>query len=135
MAELDKFLMFFRTYFRGPTGAAELREVFIAKGDLKTTVVRERWEAFIRGVDLVLREFIKRLEEWNVFMGVGFTAGHWEITPSVIQYDRLAYDFDSEEDPAGAANTALAFAKAVEKEFGAVGIVFVTGFKGAHVVI
>ncbi|MEM4959102.1 MAG: DNA primase noncatalytic subunit PriX [Nanopusillaceae archaeon] len=132
---MNAFIQFIIEYFRGITREAKTREMFIVKGDLRTSTVKERWAAYIRGVDLVLREFIKRLEEWNVFMGVGFTAGHWEITPSVIQYDRLAYDFDSEEDPAGAANTALAFAKAVEKEFGAVGIVFVTGFKGAHVVI
>ncbi|MEM4625076.1 MAG: DNA primase noncatalytic subunit PriX [Thermosphaera sp.] len=132
---MNAFIQFIIEYFRGITREAKTREMFIVKGDLRTSTVKERWAAYIRGVDLIIREFVKNVEEWNMFMGIGFMNTHGEITPDKVLYDRLSYDFDNEQDPAGAVNAALDFAKTIETELDAVGIVFTTGFKGAHVVI
>jgi len=50
-------------------------------------------------------------------------------------YNRLSYDFDSDEDPELAASTALRFAKALEERYRVTAVVFRTGFKGVHVVV
>ncbi|MEM4732750.1 MAG: DNA primase noncatalytic subunit PriX [Desulfurococcaceae archaeon] len=140
MRKLESFIEYLRTYFKGPTGIAEFRELFICRGDPSSSGVKDRGVVWLHGLDTYLSTFIKslrRLREWNIYMGVGFLSEHGLTTPVVekMLYDRLSFDFDSKENPENAIGSALAFAKAIESEYGATPVVFETGFKGAHVVV
>ncbi|MEM0040772.1 MAG: DNA primase noncatalytic subunit PriX [Thermofilum sp.] len=138
MSRFEVFLSFLREYFRGSTGSAELRELFVCKGDPHTSRVKDRGVVWIHGLDTYLYTYIKgRLKEWNIYMGVGFLTEPGLTSPVLekMLYDRLSYDFDSEEDPDTAVSIALSFAKIISEKYNAVPLVFESGFKGAHVVI
>ncbi|MEM1687002.1 MAG: DNA primase noncatalytic subunit PriX [Zestosphaera sp.] len=82
---------------------------------------------FIRNDDLI--------KHWNVLMGVGYLAHDYDdYNYSTIRYDRVVYDFDS-DNPDAAVKAALKFASVLKQKYGVDSIVFVTGFKGAHVVV
>ncbi|MEM4592633.1 MAG: DNA primase noncatalytic subunit PriX [Sulfolobales archaeon] len=132
-----EFLGFIREYFAGTMGQAEYREIFISRGDPKTSKTKSRDLVWIHGLENYLTAFVKttrELREWNIYMGVGYST-QYELSPNNMLYDRLAFDFDSEEDPDKAVNQALEFSKSIEAEYRATPVVYVTGFKGAHVVI
>ncbi|MEM4429599.1 MAG: DNA primase noncatalytic subunit PriX [Thermofilaceae archaeon] len=140
MSKLEEFLGFLKEYFRGPTGRAEYREMFICRGDPHSSRVKDRGVVWIHGVDTYVPAYIKTakaLREWNIYMGVGFLAEHGLTSPVLekMLYDRLSFDFDSEESPLTAVAEALGFAQYISAKYNATPIVFETGFKGAHVVI
>ncbi|MEM4959785.1 MAG: hypothetical protein QXX12_07965, partial [Nanopusillaceae archaeon] len=118
MSKLEGFLGFLKEYFRGPMGVAEYREMFICRGDPHSSRVKDRGVVWIHGVDTYLSTYVKslgRLKEWNIYMGVGFLSEHGLTTPVVekMLYDRLAFDFDSEESPLTAVSEALGFARLI----------------------
>jgi hypothetical protein len=143
-------------WFRGPTGVEEwaggmLRELGWCLGAMKRcTFYRESIEYaglalwIERVIDGVLSAKSRAsystdrlfLENVNLFMGIGFWVDFSRLEPeqSVMLYDRVCYDFDS-EDPGTAVEVALSFAKSIESSYGATPIVFLSGFKGAHVVV
>ncbi|MEM3974760.1 MAG: DNA primase noncatalytic subunit PriX [Ignisphaera sp.] len=140
MSRFEVFLSFLREYFRGSTGLAEHRELFICRGDPHSSRVKDRGVVWIHGLDTYLYTYIKStksLQGWNIYMGVGFLSEHGLTTPVVekMLYDRLAFDFDSGDNPTSAVVEALGFAKHISTKYNATPIVFETGFKGAHVVI
>jgi len=140
VSRFEVFLSFLREYFRGSTGQAEFREIFICKGDPATAKVKDRGVVWLRGLDTYLSTFVKStrgLREWNFFMGVGFLTEPGLTSPVLekMLYDRLAFDFDSEEDPDTAVSQALSFAEYLNNKYSVTPIVFITGFKGAHVVV
>ncbi|MEM1831067.1 MAG: hypothetical protein QXJ97_06000, partial [Desulfurococcaceae archaeon] len=139
MGKLDLFIEYLREYFRGSTGSAELRELFVCKGDPASARVKDRGVVWIHGLDTYLYTYIKStksLQGWNIYMGVGFLTEHaTSPSPELMLYDRLSFDFDSDESPLTAVSEALGFAKLINDKYGAVPIVFETGFKGAHVVV
>ncbi|MEM2288696.1 MAG: hypothetical protein QW503_06385 [Sulfolobales archaeon] len=127
-------------YFRGSTGLAEYREMFICRGDPATARVRDRGVVWIHGLDIYLSTYIKSLKDlknWNIFMGVGFVSDpvNPDPEPGKMLYDRLAFDFDSEEDPGTAISQALSFARYLNENYSTTPLAFESGFKGAHVVV
>ncbi|MEM4487460.1 MAG: DNA primase noncatalytic subunit PriX [Desulfurococcaceae archaeon] len=139
MGKLD-FIEYLREYFRGPTGLAEDRELFICRGDPASSRVKDRGVVWLHGLDAYLSTYVKslrRLKERNIYMGVGFLSEHGETAPVVdkMLYDRLSFDFDSEDNPTNAVVEALGFAQYISTKYKATPIVFETGFKGAHVVV
>ncbi|MEM4976142.1 MAG: DNA primase noncatalytic subunit PriX [Desulfurococcaceae archaeon] len=140
MSKLDLFIEYLREYFRGSTGQAEYRELFICRGDPASSRVKDRGVVWVHGLDTYLSTYVRStrsLREWNIYMGVGFLSEHGLTTPVVekMLYDRLAFDFDSEDNPTNAVVEALGFAQHISTKYNATPIVFETGFKGAHVVV
>ncbi|MEM4846883.1 MAG: DNA primase noncatalytic subunit PriX [Thermosphaera sp.] len=140
MSKLDLFIEYLREYFRGPMGVVEYRELFICRGDPATAKVKDRGVVWVHGLDTYLSTYVRStrsLREWNIYMGVGFLSEHGLTTPVVekMLYDRLSFDFDSEDNPTNAVVEALAFAKHINDKYEANALVFETGFKGAHVVV
>ncbi|MEM4976935.1 MAG: hypothetical protein QXT64_06410 [Desulfurococcaceae archaeon] len=60
------------------------------------------------------------LGEVNLFMGVGFwlASKGLEPDPSYMLYDRLAFDFDSAEDPEEAVTAAISFSSTLSSKYG-----------------
>lgn len=140
MKEFGGFLQFLEIYFRGPTGLAEYREMFLCKGDPRSGRVKDRGGVWVGGLDTYVSTFIKSLRslrEWNIFMGVGYWVEHGVHEPILdkMLYDRLSFDFDNEESPLSAVAEALGFASFLYKNHGVKPLVFETGFKGAHVIV
>ncbi len=140
MSKLEEFLGFLKEYFRGSTGLVEYRELFTCRGDPATAKVKDRGVVWVHGLDTYLSTYVRStrsLREWNIYMGVGFLSEHGLTTPIVekMLYDRLSFDFDSEDNPTNAVVEALAFAKHINDKYEANALVFETGFKGAHVVV
>ncbi|MCW1308383.1 MAG: DNA primase noncatalytic subunit PriX [Candidatus Parvarchaeota archaeon] len=133
---MQVFLNYFKEYFRGFV-KAEYREVFLCEGDPGSSRRRERSVVWVRGIETYVPIFIKDkrdLVKWNVFLGVGYSSS-LEITLDNVMYDRISFDFDFEEDPSKAVNQSLDFARSVESEYDSTPLVFLSGFKGAHVVV
>ncbi|MEM4854712.1 MAG: hypothetical protein QXE75_04765, partial [Sulfolobales archaeon] len=137
MSRLRDFLEFLREYFKGPAVYAEYRELFISMGDPSTSCFRDRGVVWIHGLDTYITTYVRNLKAWNIFMGVGFIADPLDPDLSVekMLYDRLSFDFDSEEDPGTAISQALSFAEYLNNRYSTTPIVFESGFKGAHVVV
>lgn len=130
------FTEFLRRWWRGPTGRGDLREFFYSIGDPRSPVARKSRGLYaLAGVELEMEKFLfKRFRDTNMFYGIGFTYT-LELEPQNMLYDRIVYDFDSEEDPRLALRKAIEFARSLEERFGCSVLVVSTGFKGAHVVI
>ncbi|MEM1830526.1 MAG: DNA primase noncatalytic subunit PriX [Desulfurococcaceae archaeon] len=140
MGNLDLFIEYLREYFRGSTGQAEYRELFICRGDPASSRNKSRGVVWLHGLDTYLTTFVKStrgLREWNIYMGVGFVVEPGLTSPVLEKtlYDRLSFDFDSEEDPDTAVSQALSFAGYLNNRYSTTPIVFESGFKGAHVVV
>ncbi|MEM1831718.1 MAG: DNA primase noncatalytic subunit PriX [Desulfurococcaceae archaeon] len=140
MNRLNMFLSFLREYFRGPMGDVEYREMFICRGDPATARVKDRGAVWIHGLETYLSTYIKSLKElknWNIYIGVGFVIDPGLTNPVLekMLYDRVSFDFDSEENPDTAVSRSLEFGRYLNDRYGVTPIVFKTGFKGAHVVI
>jgi hypothetical protein len=161
---MEDFKRFLVEWFRGSAGAVGgvlekaagmLRELGWCVGPMKKcTFYRESVE--YSGLSLWIDEIIEgvlsggnrtgklraeqrglAIKSVNIFMGVGFWVDISKTAPEqgIMLYDRVCYDIDSEESPEKAVNAALTFAKNIEARYGAKSIVFLSGFKGAHVVI
>jgi len=91
----------------------------------------------VEGFEAWLRQHLGRLDQLNLLMGVGFWVdpSRLEPEPSLVLYDRVVYDFDSEVDPGKAVEAALRFSNSISSRYGTTPVVFRSGFKGAHVVI
>ncbi|MEM4620983.1 MAG: hypothetical protein QW607_12325, partial [Desulfurococcaceae archaeon] len=134
MGKIEIFYGYIKKYFRGLFNA-EYREIFIMNN-----VMRERMLVFYHGLENILRDFIKRpgdLRKYNLFMGVGYTNFHGLLEPELdkMLYDRIVYDFDSKDDPNYAVRESIVFAKKLEEYYDTTPLVFISGFKGAHIVI
>ncbi|MEM4976597.1 MAG: hypothetical protein QXT64_04660 [Desulfurococcaceae archaeon] len=125
-------------WFLGPLGGRVkglvMREVgFCGDMGVKGGFRREplSFEGFL---DLLQRLDLRSV---NLFMGVGFwlVSRGLEPDPSYMLYDRLAFDFDSGEDPEGAVSAAISFSSILSSKYGVTPVVFRSGFKGAHVVV
>jgi hypothetical protein len=134
---MDAFANFLRRYFKGPDNSWKMRELGWCAGSLRSCrFSREAWSS--DGVDLWVESYCKKnLKRMNIFMGVGYwlDAGIFEPVLENMYYDRIVYDFDSEENPIQAVVDALGFAQKLKTVYGCEPIVFESGFKGAHVVI
>ncbi|MEM4452897.1 MAG: DNA primase noncatalytic subunit PriX, partial [Thermosphaera sp.] len=140
MNRFEMFLNFMRTYFKGPTGQAEYREMFICRGDPSTSNMKDRGVVWLHGLETYLSTYVRStrsLREWNIYMGVGFVIDPGLTSPVLekMLYDRVSFDFDSEENPDTAVSRSLEFGRYLNDRYGVTPIVFKTGFKGAHVVI
>ncbi|MEM4436132.1 MAG: DNA primase noncatalytic subunit PriX [Thermosphaera sp.] len=138
MSRLVGFLEYLREYFRGSTGQAEYREMFICRGDPSSSSVKDRGVVWLHGLDTYMSTYVRStrsLREWNIYMGVGFVSDPVDPEPGKMLYDRLSFDFDSEEDPGTAVSQALSFAEYLNNRYSTTPIVFESGFKGAHVVV
>lgn len=130
-------LRFLLTWFVGPLGnRLILREVGWCLGPLGNSPFR-RQSFTIEGFELWLRKYIRDLDRVNLLMGVGFWVDPSKVEPEEgsMLYDRVVYDFDSEENPEVAVRAALNLASTIEDRYGTTPVVFRSGFKGAHVVI
>jgi len=139
VGNLAAFSDFLRGYFKGPDGGWKMRELGWCVGPLKSCkFTREGWSS--DGIDLWVGDYCKslrQLKHMNIFMGIGYwlDAGTFEPVLENMYYDRIGYDFDSEENPTQAVVDALGFAQKLKIMYGCEPIVFESGFKGAHVVI
>ncbi len=134
----ESFLDFFRKWWAGPLGLTYVyREVFIALGDPRDSVPKERGVYSLEGALLEVGRH--ELREMTLMLGIGFVRPELgyvdELSPDSLLYDRIVFDFDNEEDPQFAIDTARVFARRLREDYGAGSLVVVTGFKGAHVVI
>ena len=134
---MDAFTNFLRSYFKGPDSSWKMRELGWCAGPMKSCKFsREGWSS--DGIDLWVESYCKKnLKRMNIFMGIGYwlDAGTLEPVLENMYYDRIVYDFDSEENPTQAVVDALGFARKLKEAYGCEPIVFESGFKGAHVVI
>lgn len=140
MNRFEMFLNFMREYFRGPMYNVEYREMFICRGDPSTSNIKDRGVVWLHGLETYLSTYIKSLKDlknWNIYMGIGFVIDPGLTNPVLekMLYDRVSFDFDSEENPNTAVSTALSFAKIIREKYNTIPLVFESGFKGAHVVI
>ena len=134
-------------WFKGPLGKAEYRDVgfFIhdAKDSEKVFKFRSVFssEGFLKFLENSVGKDYPRT---NIFMGIGAIkeeCGIQEIpvrdlTPECYAFfDTLPYDFDCEGDPELAIRKALEFADYVKGKYGVDSVVYITGFKGARVVV
>ncbi|MEM4785156.1 MAG: hypothetical protein QXN88_05965 [Sulfolobales archaeon] len=124
-------------WFLGPLGgrvkSLVMREVgFCGDMGVKGGFRREplSFEGFL---DLLQRLDLRSV---NLFMGVGFwlVSRGLEPDPSYMLYDRLAFDFDS-NNPEEAVEAAVSFSSILSSKYGVTPVVFRSGFKGAHVVV
>ncbi|MEM1842251.1 MAG: DNA primase noncatalytic subunit PriX [Ignisphaera sp.] len=137
---LSTFINYIREYFKGSMSGAEYREMFICKGDPHSSKVKDRGVVWIHGLETYLSVYIKSVRElrnWNIYMGIGFVSDSVDPEPEIgkMIYDRVSFDFDSEENPDTAVSTALSFARYLNEKYNTTPLVFETGFKGAHVVV
>jgi len=161
---MEDFKRFLVEWFRGSAGAAGgvlgkatgmLRELGGCVGPMKRcTFYREsvEYSGLLFWIDEIIEGVLSgrnrtgklraeqrglAIKSVNIFMGVGFWVDISKTAPEqgIMLYDRVCYDIDSEESPEKAVDAALTFAKNIEARCGATPIVFLSGFKGAHVVI
>jgi hypothetical protein len=161
---MESFKRFLVEWFRGPIGGAGgvlekaagmLREFGRCVGPMKKcTFYREsvEYSGLLLWIDEIIEGVLSGrnrtgklraeqrglvIKSVNIFMGVGFWVDISKTVPEqgIMLYDRVCYDIDSEENPEKAVDVALTFAKNIEARYGATPIVFLSGFKGAHVVI
>ena len=136
------FLSFLIEWFRGPAGVLEragavLRELGWCLGPMKKCTFSRELYAY-EGLELWFKQYIAReFKNTNIFMGIGFMvdSSKTELEFEHTLYDRLCYDFDSGGSPKTAVDVALRFAESVESSYSVTPVVFLSGFKGAHVVI
>ncbi|MEM4964575.1 MAG: DNA primase noncatalytic subunit PriX [Pyrobaculum sp.] len=135
---MKRFVEYLETYFRGPLKVARRREVFLAKGDMRNAAYKTRHVVSIDTLGSYITTFISEMslmKRWNVLMGVGFLIHDYDdYNYSTIRYDRVVYDFDSDNLDT-AVKSALKFADTLKQKYGVDSIVFSSGFKGAHVVV
>ncbi|MEM0467971.1 MAG: DNA primase noncatalytic subunit PriX [Pyrobaculum sp.] len=135
---MKRFVEYLETYFTGPLKTARRREVFLAKGDIHNAVYKIRHVVSVEALEGYVTTFIRSddlIKRWNVLMGVGFLIHDYDDYNYItIRYDRVVYDFDSNDYDA-AVKSALNFASMLKQKYGVDSIVFSTGFKGAHVVV
>ncbi|MEM0468666.1 MAG: DNA primase noncatalytic subunit PriX [Pyrobaculum sp.] len=127
---MARFSDYIARYTKTPAGGC--RELFLAKGDVKSDVYKYR--DCVYDAATVVETFVKDIKRWNIYAGVGY-AKDGVLSVESMLYDRVVYDLDSADNPRAAVKTALDFAEAVKREHGATPLVFNTGFKGAHIVI
>jgi hypothetical protein len=140
--DLTDFLSFVKTWFLGTARDLShlmMREFFWCRGDLREGRVRAREPWALEGLDTLFTKNIKKINDVNVLMGVGF----WLATDTLeapsdeeaelMRYDRLFYDFDLEGEPEKAREEALSFAESLRKAYGVIPVVVDSGLKGAHV--
>jgi len=136
---VDSFLDYLHEWFLGsvriPLDAK--REFGLLIGDMSSKASFRRDSMVFEGFRLLYwPEIRKRFYDSNIFMGIGY----WE-TPDQdpvqenMLYDRLVYDFDSEEDPNIAIKTAYEFSRLIKEKYDADAIIVRSGHKGAHVYI
>ncbi len=130
---------FLEEWFIGPLGLRHVfREVGYCIGPLKKCIFH-RGVYSLEGFRLLLSENKRFFRDLNLFLGIGFLkpeVGYTEeLKADYMLYDRLVFDFDQEGNPGKAVDVALKFARRIKKNYGADGIVVVTGLKGAHVVV
>jgi len=161
---MEDFKRFLVEWFRGTAGevggmlekvAGMLRELGWCFGPMKRcTFYREsvEYSGLLLWIDKIIESGLsgrnrtgkpraeqkgQAIKGVNIFMGVGFWVDISKTEPEqgIMLYDRVCYDIDSEESPEKAVDAALTFAKNIEASYGATPIVFLSGFKGAHVVV
>jgi len=136
---LEGFLIFLEEWFRGPTriSLVSKREFGLLVGDMSSRSGFKRDSMVFEGFKLVYWPLVKRrFYESNLFMSVGYwETGDLEPVLESMYYDRLTYDFDSEENPQLAISTAREFSSIVKDKYGCDVVLVKSGFKGAHVYI
>lgn len=138
MIQFEEFRNFVVKWFRGPLSLGEFREVFYSIGDPRGPGMKDRGVFRYNGFRQFLEEMAPHYRDLNLFIGIGFVKpGHVsdDLAPEYLLYDRLVYDFDCEDDPYKGVEAALFFADKVREKYGADSVVYVSGFKGAHVTI
>ena len=136
---LENFLVFLEEWFRGPCRISLVakREFGLLVGDMSSKSVFQRDPMVFEGFKLTYWPLVKkRFYESNIFMGIGYwETGDLEPVLENMYYDRLVYDFDSEENPQLAINTAKEFSNILKNKCGCDAVLVKSGFKGAHVYI
>jgi hypothetical protein len=136
---VDNFLVFLEEWFKGPcrVSLVSKREFGLLVGDLSSNVGFKRESMVFEGFKLIYWPLLrKKFYESNVFMSIGYwETGDLEPLLDNMYYDRIVYDFDSEENPQFAVETAREFVALIEERYGANAVVVKSGFKGAHVYI
>ena len=136
---VDNFLVFLEEWFKGPcrVSLVSKREFGLLVGDLSSNVGFKRDSMVFEGFKLTYWPLLrKKFYESNVFMSIGY----WEtsdLEPLLdnMYYDRIIYDFDSEENPQLAVEIAKEFVALMRERYGADVILVKSGFKGAHIYI
>ncbi|MEM4625096.1 MAG: DNA primase noncatalytic subunit PriX [Thermosphaera sp.] len=131
--EVKAFISFVKTWGRGHLGRHIIREIGLSQsnniGFLRELVNIEAFEN-------VFKPYIKTWGSLNWYMSMAFKPleNTAPFDRDNVFYDRLVFDFDSEDNPAEAVQNAVEFAKKVEG-YGCTPLVVKSGFKGAHVVV
>jgi len=142
LAGIREFLV---KWFKGPLGVGEAREAFYSVGDPGQAKRKERQVVLVSGFELLLDQVVlPSFRRVNLFIGVGAlrpeyslaaVTGEIDLAPEHLVYDTVQYDLDCETDPQLARDRALEFAASLRERYGVNPIVYVTGCKGARVVI
>ncbi len=145
MVSLNKVREFLVKWFRGPLGIGEAREVFYSIGDPRRARVKVRRVFFVQGFELLLDQVIMpRFRSVNLFIGIGAVrpeyslaavTGEIDLGAEHLVYDTVQYDFDCKDDPELAVSRALEFARSLRERYQVDPLVYVTGCKGARLVI
>ncbi len=144
-----EFTQFLREWFCGPLNLCyRFREFGYCVGPLKKApFVREPYA--LEGFLLKFRGLVEygdgrekkeeksgRRRDWfrelNAFLGIASYDNDDLKNPI---YDALHYDFDWEEDPSKAVSVAFEFARSLKERFGCDSVIYLSGIRGAHVVV
>ncbi|MEM1697900.1 MAG: DNA primase noncatalytic subunit PriX, partial [Thermofilaceae archaeon] len=126
------FVDYLKKWFRGPLGLSMvLREIGVSGMDNEGFARELSTDA---AVDLVLGDRLGSWRTLNWYMSNAY-APAGDYSAEGVLYDRLAYDFDSEEAPWEAVAAALRFAQRLEESLATRPLVVETGFKGAYVYV
>jgi hypothetical protein len=131
------FPVFIEEWFRGYVGidSAFYREFGICIGDFaeKKGFVRKAFSLsqFLEYYGVRVKPFFR---DANLFMGIGAWFFLEEQSEKSMVYDRLVYDFDS-EDPKRSLDAAFEFSNKLWLKYDADSVVVKSGFKGAHVYV
>jgi hypothetical protein len=134
---------FVRRWFAGllgDTAYLALREIFYCRGNMRNCREKNRGPWSLEGLSTLFHSYIKSIYSCNILMGVGFWLSSQSLEvpreeDDLMLYDRVFYDFDSEEEPERAREVAIEFAESIRRSYGATPVVVDTGFKGAHIYV
>jgi len=117
-----------------------LREIFYCRGNMRNCREKSREPWSLEGLSTLFRSRIKGIYSYNILMGVGFWLSSQSLDvpreeDDLMLYDRVFYDFDSEEEPEKAREVAIEFAESIRRSYGATPVVVDTGIKGAHIYV
>ena len=131
------FLHFIKEWFKGNAGidSSFYREFGICIGDFaqKKSFTRRAF-SLSQFIEYYNSKLKTNFQDANLFMGIGAWFFLEEQNERTMVYDRLAYDFDS-EDPDQSLDAAFDFSNKVRLKYGADSVIVKSGLKGAHVYV